>query len=495
MSDFDLDLSAAPPTDLARSGSTPPAAYARELPSLTWKRGAAVDPGWAPAIVALVAMRDRAPAQLALAGAVAAALDEDARDRLALELLSRWESQKFHGRSAWVADALAVLGGDRTAVALEPWLERWPRQSETGRKRAIAMLPVLRLIGTDTALLALLGLGQKQVLPSVFEAAQRVLEDAADDRGMSVWELGDAITPSCGLDRDGRRVFDLGAQQVELWLDDHLEPRVRALGGRGPRNAEDLPPAGPGDDPEKVRAAREAWSLVSRQLAGVTKVQSARLEEAMVVGRRWTAGAWRQAMHAHPLMIHYVRRLVWVVWHESGARSVTFRGAEDRSLMSVEGDIVVVPERSQVAVAHPLVLTDEERAAWSTHLADHRVIAPFAQIDRGVHRVSEEERDGLECTRFAARAVAPERMHEVFIHRHWVRDPSNPRRYFVKEIEGALEARVSFSPGLLAGHAAESGPQRIDAIEWRKHEVERLPLRDVPPVAFSEVLLDVESLF
>ncbi len=100
--------------------------------------------------------------------------------------------------------------------------------------------------------------------------------------------------------------------------------------------------------------------------------QTARLEEAMVVQRRWALGEFQGRIAGHPLLGRIARRLVWVV----DGRTVRLDGLGD--LVDPAG--APTGEGEWVRLAHPAV---DDFTPWRAWLA--RVGAqPFAQAEREV---------------------------------------------------------------------------------------------------------------
>ncbi|MFO0928752.1 MAG: DUF4132 domain-containing protein [Gemmataceae bacterium] len=86
----------------------------------------------------------------------------------------------------------------------------------------------------------------------------------------------------------------------------------------------ELPKPAGKDDPEMAAAAASEWKLLKAQLRETLKVQTARLEEAMVTGRVWPRDEFERLLVGHPFLSHLVRRLVWAGRDAAGAWSRTF---------------------------------------------------------------------------------------------------------------------------------------------------------------------------
>ena len=475
-----------------------------DMPPLRYRDGRELDSGLTGGIVRAMVSKSGGSNGLwrSVEGGLRELLDPASAEAFAGALLAAWEAEGFHGRYSWVMHGLRSFGGDATALALKPLLQSWSSRSasDTERLRAIAAMSIFEAIGTETALLVLVGLGARSTRPSVHERAQQVIRQAARQRGLSVGELEDHIVPDCGLDAGGSRIFDYGPRQLTLVFDEDFRPRVRAPDGRCTPG---LPEPEAGDDPELVAAARADWGLISGQLAEILDVQTMRLQRAMIGGRRWEPAAWRRYLLEHPLMVNYARRLVWGIYGEGGELLGSFRVDEGGELLDGDDEPVAIAEGQRVGLVHPATLSAAERAAWGEVLADYEVITPFAQIERPVYTPAEDELEERALTRFAGLSVEARRLYDTLIGLQWDRDAYGGWRseFYKLYREAGLFVTISIKPGYGAGGVEWAAPQSIPRVVFedraRGHEPGtdgRLPLGAVDPVVFSEVLRDIYEL-
>lgn len=390
-----------------------------------------------------------------------------------------WQGKEFHGRYAWVLDAVIALGGERSVVALSEHVAAWPAQGDTGRKRAIAAMRAFVESGTDTAALELLNLRQSAVVPSVIEAIDDAIDTVLDQRKTSLSGLFDAVTPTLGLDERGTRTFTHEGRTLTVELDAHLVPRVHDA------------------DVDVDLDHVPAWKALADELRDAVKVQSFRLEHGMVDGHRWPAAAWTRHIHEHPLLVTFARRLVWGAYSPDGTLLMTFRTAEDRTLLSRD-DEVKLPSNARVGVVHPLDVSDAERTAWATHFGDYEIIQPFDQLGRALSKVDPAERDATHTARFAAEKFKSGVIRDMLVRGGWKRDDDFLRRTYERRFPGhGVVAIVTMDPGVEAGMATyDTLDQTIPSIEFRAvagrgKSRTAMPLGEVPPVAFSEAVLDV----
>jgi len=423
-----------------------------------------------------------AKADAKLAEALRRETTAESRDALGLALLEIWKGKEFHGRLSWIMDAIAALGGDGAMMALASHVATWPSDGDTGRKRAIAAAAILANAGTDTAVLELMNLRQTAVVPSVLEATIEALGRAVKSRKTSLSELFDVVTPTLGLDQNGTRAFEHAGHTYTVAFDDHFEPRLRDAAG----DLKDL-------DQEP------AWNALASKMRDAVKVQTFRLEQDMIAGRRWTVEAWTRLLRDHPLMVSFTRRLVWGVYDDE-TLVTAFRTAEDRTLLTKDGDMRF--EGSEhIGLVHPLDLSDADRAAWGENLADYEIIQPFPQLGRPIHRAEDAEKTETYVKRFAASQFKSGVLRDVLVRGGWERDSAFLRKEYTRHFPShGVWAIATMEPGVQAGMATyDEFDQTIATIEFREKKgggMSRTPmtLADVPRVPFSEAIRDLAEV-
>jgi hypothetical protein len=424
-----------------------------------------------------------AKADDALAEALRSETSAESRDALGLALLEIWKKKEFHGRLGWIMDAIVALGGDRSIMALASHVSSWPSEGDTGRKRAISAAAALAEAGTDTAVLELMSLRQSAVLPSVLEATIAALAIAVRKRKTTLSELFDVVTPTLGLDATGTRTFAHAGRAYTVAFDDHFEPRLRDAAG-------DLTEL----DEEP------AWTTIATQLRDAVKVQTFRLEQDMVSGRRWSVADWTRALRDHPLLVSFTRRLVWGLYDEADALVTAFRTAEDRTLLTRDGEMTL-PEDARIGLVHPLHLDDAARGQWGENLADYEIIQPFPQIGRPTFRVEEAERAEKYVKRFAETRFKSGVLRDQLVRGGWDRDTAFLRKEYERHFASeGVWAIATMEPGVQAGGATyDAFDQTIATIEFREKKGsgksrEPIALADVPVVAFSEAVHDIAEV-
>ncbi|MGW1785932.1 DUF4132 domain-containing protein [Streptomyces sp. NPDC002143] len=438
--------------------------------------------------------------------------DPESLAAFAWSLFEQWRLAGMPAKESWALHALGWLGDDDTVRRLAPVLRNWP--GEGAHQRAVEGLDVLAAIGSDVALMHLHGVSQRVKFKALKTRAKEKIEQVATDLGLSGEELADRLVPDFGLDADGSTVVDYGPRRFTVGFDEQLRPYVLDQDGK---RRKDLPPPGARDDAELAPAERKRFMALKKDVRTVASDQARRLEGAMVAGRSWTTGEFRELLVSHPLLWHLVRRLVWLcvpaaaserALYEtpaiSGAGAVTaFRAAEDRTFADVRDEEFTLPEDASVRLAHPLHL-GEELTEWEELFADHEILQPFPQLGRAVHRLTDDEAAGDRLERFENITVPTAKLLGLE-RRGWERDEpmfAGVQCWLSKRVAKDRWIIVSPSEGFTIGAVDVSTEQSLEFIGLSEQpsawsppgELSRLAFAELDPVTASELLADLTEL-
>jgi hypothetical protein len=281
--------------------------------------------------------------------------------RFVWSLFRLWEAEGRPAKDVWAINALGYFGDDVVADRLAPLIRAWPSAGAAARAKRGA--DVLAAMGTDRALGHLSALARNAKSGPLRAHATAALDRVATDRGLLPEQLDDLLAPDLGLDGDPVEYRDV-SYAVEVSATGELVLRDPSGDERTT-----LPKAT--NDAE--RAAVSAWQSRRRKAKSLIADQTARLEEAMVVQRRWTSGEFRSRIARHPLLGRLAQRLVWA--------------ADDDRTIGVDalGDLVdpdggLAGEADWVRLAHPAV---DDFTPWKDWVA-RRGKQPFDQAEREV---------------------------------------------------------------------------------------------------------------
>jgi hypothetical protein len=330
------------------------------------------------------------------------------------------------------------------------------------------------------------------------------MEAIAQDRGLTRPQLEDRIVPTCELDERGSRDFDFGPRKFRLVISPDLKPVLREADGK---LRPDLPKPTAKDDPALAAQAVAEWKLLKKQVAEVAKTQAIRLEQAMVTGRRWPREDFVSLLVRHPLMTNLVRMLVWSAYDADGRPAGSFRVTEDQTFADRTDEDFVLDDYTQVGVAHPLQLTDEEKEVWGDLFSDYEILSPFPQLGRPTFGLQPSERGETELKRWTALAIPPQSLVFTLEKLDWQRGIPEDAGVFhshSKPFYGAqVTAVVEYDDGVPVGYMEGWDDQKITRCYfvpgiWRPEmypdHKERIRLSEIDPIVISEVLGDLTTV-
>jgi predicted DNA-binding WGR domain protein len=432
-------------------------------------------------------------------------IEKNVRDEFAWKVFQHWQDDGCPSKEKWAMGTIGHLGDDGCVLKLTPLIRVWPGESQ--HQRAVFGLECLRAIGSSVALMQLSGISQKLKFKGLKAKAELFVNEIAEEKGMTRDELEDRVIPDCGLDENGKRELSFGERTFSFVLGSDLKAKVRDQDGKV-RN--DLPKPSGKDDAEIAAASVAEWKLMKKQIKEVATIQSRRLENAMITGRRWNQDDFRSLIVTHPLMTHLAQKLIWSTFDANGKKSSTFRITEERDFASVSDDVLTLPADHQVGLVHALEMSAEERAAWGEVLSDYEIVAPFAQLGREVHALNPEEENQQELTRYNKLSLVAPTLVFTLEKLGWTRGVAMDGGCFdehSKQFPAAdVTAIVTYEGTVAMGYIDPNetlvlgdvtffeGLRPPSCFAWGDDKLKKLKLAKVNPIVISEVLADLQVL-
>ncbi|MFI5845785.1 DUF4132 domain-containing protein [Catenuloplanes sp. NPDC051500] len=405
-------------------------------------------------------------------------------------VLQRWIAAGTPAKDGWALESLGVTGDDETVRRLAPVIRAWP--GEGGHSKAVTGLDVLAAIGTDVALMHLHGIAQKVKFKGLKDRATAKIDEVAAALGLTAEELADRLVPDLGLSADGSMRLDYGPRQFVVGFDEQLKPYVTDAAGK---RLKALPKPGAKDDAEIAAEAYARFAALKKDVRTIASDQIARLERAMVAGRRWTGAEFRQYFAGHPLLWHIVRRLVWAVYTD-GVLSAGFRVAEDRSLAGRDDDPLTVADDAEIGLPHPIEL-GALVPDWSEVLADYVIVQPFPQLGREVYTPGPADFAAIE-----GRVVPVGRVLGLE-KKGWRRgapQDAGIQGWMERPLRGGRYAVLDLDPGIAVGMVTEFEEQTLGRLyisenpDGRWSNRPSVPVDKLDPVTASELMRDLTDL-
>jgi HEAT repeat protein len=275
----------------------------------------------------------------------------------------------------------------------------------------------------------------------------------------------------------GGLVAEVGDLKITLSLDDLGAPDLAIT--RGGKALKAIPAA--------LKKNAEVTALRERQVQLRRDLSRAResLEGAMVRGDTFT-GAEVVELSRHPLLSSMFKRLVLVGESFAGYAIEGGKVLEDQS-----GHREAIAPDERFRIAHPVdLLATKEWSAWQRDCFARERVQPFKQVFRELYPVTRDELASKESSRrYAGHQVQPRQALALLGSRGWVSLPEEGvRRTFH---HAKVTAWLTFTEGFTS--PADIDGLTIEEVRFSPPGTfDSIPIADVPPRIFSEVMRDLD---
>jgi hypothetical protein len=323
---------------------------------------------------------------------------------------------------------------------------------------------------------------------------------AAEQTGLSVADLEEVAVPTCGLTAVGELRRQIGEFTAHLRFTPQLTTETVWIRADGTTQAS-IPAA------VKERFAAELRSLkqIEKEVRQLLPVQRDRLERLLLEHKSWSATDFRDRFLDHHLVGAVARRLIWRF--TDGSRSASGIWHDGRFVTEQHAGVDWLRDDTRVWLWHPLYGDVAEVKAWREWLEVHGVSQPFKQAHREIYLLTDAERaTGTYSNRFAAHLIKQHQFAMLCRERGWryslqgdwdsANTPTLGLPQWDLRAEFWVEAIAERGSPLERGDITHRGVYvylSTDQVRfYRTGAAEPVPLADVPPLAFSEVMRDVD---
>jgi hypothetical protein len=284
-----------------------------------------------------------------------------------------------------------------------------PRATRVGNAciTALGMMQGLDAVGQLALLKVKVKFGTAQI------AIEKALTAAAAREGLPREELEEMSVPAYGLTEVGRLVETLGEFTAELKVAGTKSVEIiwRRADGKVQKS---LPAAVKKEFAEELKELNAAKKDIEKMLPA----QAERIDSLFLQQKTWPLETWLERYLEHPLVGTLARRLIW---------NFTTDGTTTPGLW-LDGKLVdrlghAVPldaARTAVALWHPLDQAPDVVLGWRAFLEEWQIVQPFKQAHREVYVLTPaEERTGTYSNRFAAHILKQHQFHALCAARGW----------------------------------------------------------------------------
>jgi Domain of unknown function (DUF4132)/HEAT repeats len=449
---------------------------------------------------------------------IIALIDKAKSGDFAKFLIKKYFENGAEPKLKWCMTLAAMLGGFDVIDLLKRKIDEWVTVKRG--KMAELAITALALNGSTKALRAVEVFSRKykNKAPNIGTAANAAFTLVAEQLGISRYDLADMIIPD--FDFEGLfREFEVGGETYRAFINNDFK---LVFLNEDNRLLKTLPKGTP---PQ----LKEEFKEIAKEVRDIVKSQSSRLEQYLVIQRKWSLEKWDAFFRGNPIMFAYAVRLIWGIFDEKQNLIGTFQCLEDQTLVNMEGDEldfddfgmgnsdfgedeskseIPIPTYS-IAMIHPMQLDEEQINHWKTALYDAGVQPLFPQLDRPVVRLKEADKDTTISEEFKGIKYSGYAFVSKIEKSGWLRDNGRVYTYYshYKDfvdlgITAVLTQANYFS---LSDPNAEAElselmflkRKSIDATTSTYAEPETsarngfIPFGKLPPIVYSEVMGDM----
>jgi hypothetical protein len=301
-------------------------------------------------------------------------IDKSKSAAFAKFLLKKYFESGADSKFKWCMTLGSTLGGDDELDMLKRKVNEWTEASRG--KMAEYAVKALALNGSTKALRAVEFFSRKYKSKNknIGAAANESFTLVAEELGITPYDLADSIIPDFGF--EGLfRVFEVEGETYRAYINNDFK---LAFLDEDNKTLKALPKA-------TSTELKEEFKDIAKEIRDIVKSQSSRLEQYLVIQRKWTVAKWDAFFRNNPIMFTYAIRAIWGIFDEKQNLTTTFQCLEDQTLVNMEGDEVDLGENTEgpsIGMVHPMMLNETQINHWKEALMDADIQPIFPQLDR-----------------------------------------------------------------------------------------------------------------
>ncbi|MFY7888844.1 MAG: DUF4132 domain-containing protein [Spirosomataceae bacterium] len=325
---------------------------------------------------------------------------------------------------------------------------------------------------------------------------------AAQELGITPYDLADTIIPN--FDFDGIfRTFEVGDDSYRAFINTDFKLAFLNEDNKLMKS----PPKGISQE------LADEFKEMGKEIKDIVKSQSGRLEQYLVIQRKWTVDKWQSLFMENPVMFAYAIRLVWGIFNDKNELVDTFICQQDQTLINEKGDEFELSEGLECGIVHPMSLSEAQIEYWTNALSDAGLEPIFPQLQRNVVALEEADGNVKISKKYQGSQVVGYSYVGTLEKLGWYRgsviDGGAIASYFKDFAELGITAITTQLGGIGVGYLEYNA--EIESVMFVKKGVVRfgnyvydepqhenderlIAFKDVPTIVYSEVMSDMEAL-
>ena len=413
----------------------------------------------------------------------------------------------------WLTPLVDQTQFPRTLASLvETSLKKLPGVGPRWPKIANAAIYALGSIESADALGQLARLKVRVRFGTALKQIEKALNTTAERLKITREDLEELGVPTYGFSPDGLRTETLGDCRVELRISG-TDIRTTWFNAKN-KQVKAVPAEIKSDHAETLKEIKGA----ALDAAAMLTAQRSRLDNLMISTKAWSITDFRTRYLDHPISGAIARKLVWLV---DGIPALFQNG----HALDVDGKPITHGQTADITIWHPALRPTAEILAWRTRLETLQITQPFKQAHREIYLLTDAERNTRTYSnRFAAHIIKQHQFNALATARGWksklrlmvddtytapckILPQFNLRAEFWVEGSGdqygadtndtgvylrLATDQVRFYPSAAAQPSAHASGGGYGEGYRQPLATEPLPLDQVPALAFSEIMRDVD---
>ncbi len=414
-------------------------------------------------------------------------IDKEKSEKFAIALLSAFQDSNADNKIKYYLTLSGLLGGDAMTQKLNALISK--SIADKRMKMAENIIGALAMVGSDKALRSVETIYRKMAnkKPKLSQTAKEALDAAALELNISSDELSDRLIPDFGFEGQYKNI-EIDGDEYRAFVSNDFKINFLNEDNKIRKNL-------PSNAPKELKTE---FKEIQKEIKDVVKSQDIRLEKYLVDERRWTVSEWRQFFFENPILFVYSMKLLWGVFDADGQLISSFYCSEDASLYDVNDEEIELSEDNFIGILHPLYLEEELCEQWKDKLYEMGIITVFPIIDRKVFRVENEESEAHSTRCFYNKNVpkGADYVGGFLLKRNWMKSASDGGGAVFSRLyrDGEIVAWANIEGPAMFYLGGET-PATVYEISFRnKQWKDKIMLKDLPKVFYSEVLSDIDQL-
>lgn len=391
-------------------------------------------------------------------------------------------------------EALVGDVGDTAEKCFQKIREVGPRSPKIGN----ACLIALSTLASESAVAQLGRLKSRAGHVSTRKQIAKAFTVAANNAGMTEADLVELGVPNFGMTEVGGIHETFGELTAMATL--YANRKSKLVWHRADGKTQKTVPAKVKDThSDQLKCLKNRLKEIDKLMPSVRQ----RVEHLFVNERRWSLADFRKRFLDHPVVGVIARRLIWNI-DLNGTTTAAFW--HDGQFVTSNGKSASTEKASSVSIWHPMQGSAEDVFRWRGWLEANEITQPFKQAHREVYILTDAERTTVDhSNRFASHIIRQHQFAALCQLRGWrfvlqgdwdswnapyLDMPQYGLRaeFLVDPMEGQNDVTQAFVYTNLATEHVQFF--RIeDAVCDRMTPV---PLEEIPPIVFSEVMRDID---